>query len=281
MSDLTTLTSQLASMKQRMIDRLTAQGVSGYTMQDTMEDIVVAYETLRKLDYCTDTITENGSYIAPNGKTGYNSFIVNVPAGGPATHKKYQLLDRVYEDINGDSIGIVCGFHYDANNTEYAIVCLDAQYRLDQGQYLSGAVAIANLPNYANETVFGAKETATFNCDKLLMQATASGLTSTAVSHCRAQTFIIEGNSYAGQLVSLPELLKVFEWRSEINTADPTASQYSTLIIPTAKNCITSTQHSASNIWYININGQVNSGSKLNNLMTIPVLEIPNVAVSE
>ena len=209
MSDLTTLTGALAAMKQTMVNRLTAQGISGVTTSTPMQDIVDDFATLRALDYDTTTITENGTYVASGNKTGFNNFVVNVPSGGPASHKKYKLLDRVYEDVNGDAIGTVVGFHYDANDVEYAIVALDAVYRLAQGQYLSTNTAVANLPNYSNGGVYGAKETATFNCDKILAQATTSGLTSTAVSHCRAQTFTIAGDSYAGQLPTLMELLKV------------------------------------------------------------------------
>ena len=90
-----------------------------------------------------------------------------VPAVVLPSHKKYKLLDRVYEDDNGDSIGTVVGFHYDANDVEYAIVALDAAYRLAQGQYLSTTIAVGNLPYYSNTDVYGAKETATFKCDKI------------------------------------------------------------------------------------------------------------------
>ncbi|MBR5354749.1 MAG: hypothetical protein IK122_01310, partial [Alphaproteobacteria bacterium] len=111
MSDLTTLTAQLATMKQKMVQRLTDQGVSGVTTSTPMQDIVDDFATLRALDYDTTTITENGTYVASGNKTGFNNFVVNVPSGGPASHKKYKLLDRVYEDINGDAIGTVVGFH--------------------------------------------------------------------------------------------------------------------------------------------------------------------------
>ena len=136
MSDLTTLTAQLATMKQKMVQRLTDQGISGVTTSTPMQDIVDDFATLRALDYDTTTITENGTYVASGNKTGFNNFVVNVPNGGPASHKKYKLLDRVYEDINGDAIGTVVGFHVDANNVEYAIVALDAAYRLASGQYV-------------------------------------------------------------------------------------------------------------------------------------------------
>ena len=52
----------------------------------------------------------------------------------PMPTGKYSLLDRVVDDSN-NSIGIVVGFHFDANDVEYAVVCLDAAYRLASGQY--------------------------------------------------------------------------------------------------------------------------------------------------
>lgn len=276
MSDLTTLTSALADMKQTMVNRLTSQGISGVTTSTPMQDIVDDFATLRALDYDTTTITENGTYVASGNKTGFNNFVVNVPSGGPASHKKYKLLDRVYEDVNGDAIGTVVGFHYDANDVEYAIVALDAVYRLAQGQYLSTNTAVANLPNYSNGGIYGAKETATFNCDKILAQATTSGLTSTAVSHCRAQTFTIAGDSYAGQLPTLMELLKVMEWRAEVNTADPTATANPTLIVPNNQNMWASSQYNTSLCWYINGSGSTSNNARSGSCFVLPILEIPN-----
>ena len=276
MSDLTTLTGALAQMKQTMVNRLTSQGISGVTTTTPMQDIVDDFATLRALDYDTTTITENGTYVASGNKTGFNNFVVNVPSGGPASHKKYKLLDRVYEDVNGDAIGTVVGFHYDANDVEYAIVALDAVYRLAQGQYLSTNSAVANLPNYSNGGIYGAKETATFNCDKILAQASTSGLTSTAVSHCRAQTFTIAGDSYAGQLPTLMELLKVMEWRAEVNTADPTATANPTLVVPNNQNMWSSSQYNTNYGWYVYNNGDASNNNKSANCFVLPILEIPN-----
>lgn len=276
MSDLTTLTGALATMKQTMVDRLTAQGISGVTTSTPMQDIVDDFATLRRLDYDTTTITENGSYVAPNGKTGYNNFVVNVPSGGPASHKKYKLLDRVYEDVNGDAIGTVVGFHLDANNVEYAIVCLDAAYRLASGQITSTTGTITDLPLYANAGAYGAKETATFNCDKILAQCTTSGWTSSAVSHCRAQTFTVAGAQYAGQLPTIMELLKIFECREAVNTADTTAAANPTLVIPNNQKMWASTAQAVNLVWVVDNNGATYNAVRTNNCFVAPVLEIPN-----
>ena len=197
-------------------------------------------------------------------------------SGGPTM--KYKLLDRVKDDSNNE-IGTVVGFHYDANNTEYAVIALDAQFRLSSGQYLSDNVAITDLPQYANPSVYGAKETATFNCDKILAQATASELTSTAVSHCRSKTFTVDSVQYAGQLPTLMELLKILEFMTEVNAADTSASQYSSLVLSTSTNYWSSSQNSATYGWYVNSSGRANSSYKSSNNFVAPVLEIPNTAV--
>ena len=276
MSDLTTLTGALAAMKQTMVDRLTAQGVSGVTTLTPMQTIVDDFATLRALDYDTTTITENGTYVASGNKTGFNNFVVNVPSGGPASHKKYKLLDRVYEDVNGDSIGTVVGFHLDANNVEYAIVVLDAVYRLAQGQYMSNNSAVTGMTNYGNADAYGAKETATDNCDKILAQCTTSGYTSSAVSHCRAQSFTIAGDTYAGQLPTIMELVKILECRVAVNTADTTAAANPTLIIPNTTAMWASTQYSNGLVWVVANNGITNYSSRNSNSFVAPVLEIPN-----
>ena len=276
MSDLTTLTAQLATMKQKMVQRLTDQGVSGVTTSTPMQDIVDDFATLRALDYDTTTITENGTYVASGNKTGFNNFVVNVPSGGPASHKKYKLLDRVYEDINGDAIGTVVGFHLDANNVEYAIVALDAAYRLASGQYMSNNSAVTGMTNYNNAGAYGAPETATDNCTKILAQCTTSGYTSSAVSHCRAQSFTIAGDTYAGQLPTIMELLKILECREAVNTADPTASTYSSLIIPNNQNMWASTQCNSNGAWSVLSTGNTNNTNRTNNYFVAPVLEIPN-----
>lgn len=213
----------------------------------------------------TVNITSNGSYDVARYTTA------NVAIGG-----KYQLLSRVKDDSNNE-IGTVVGFHIDANNVEYAVVALDAQFRLLSGQYLSDVVAITDLTQYADISVYGARETATFNCDKILAQATTSGLTSTAVSHCRSKTFTIDSVQYAGQLPTLMELLKILEFRTEVNTADTSASQYSSLALPTSKIYWSSSQNSATYGWTVSSDGRTTASSKkFNNPLVAPVLELPN-----
>ena len=280
MSDLTTLTGQLAAMKQAMIDRLTAQGVTGYTMSSTMEDIVAAYQTLRGLDYDNTTITENGVYIAPNGKTGYNNFTVNVPTGGPATHRKFQVLDRVYDDVSGDSIGTVVGFHYDANDVEYAVVCLDAVYRKNAVSLQAPAVTVPNLPTYGNAySAESCRETATFNCDKIMdwVNASPSDRAASGVQHCRSNTFYVGGVLYAGQVPTVMEMYKILEFGPEVNAADPTATSYSSNTIIGTRYYLSSIQGGSSSVWGWTNQGTIINGIKNGTYFVVPVLEIPNV----
>lgn len=213
----------------------------------------------------TINISQNGTYDVAR----YTTANVNVSSG------KYQLLQRVKDDSNNE-IGTVVGFHYDANNTEYAVIALDAQFRLSSGLYLSDNVAITDLPQYTNPSVYGAKETATFNCDKILATATAQSLTSTAVSHCRSKTFTIDSVQYAGQLPTLMELLKILEFMTKVNAADTSASQYSSLVLSTSISYWSSSQGPATSGWDVTNAGRTANGIKSNTYFVAPVLEIPN-----
>ena len=73
----------------------------------------------------------------------------------PFSSGKYQLLQRIKDDTNTE-IGTVSGFVKNSNDTEYAVVCLDAQYRTF-GQFLSArdAVNIPNLNNWVNSYWYG------------------------------------------------------------------------------------------------------------------------------
>ena len=201
--------------------------------------------------------------------------ILGVTGSYEGTGSKYPLLSRVKDDSNNE-IGTVIGYHTDANNIEYAVVCLDAQFRLSSGQYLSSSVAVTDLPKYASSSVYGAKETATFNCDKILAQATASELTSSAVSHCRSKTFTVDGVQYTGQLPTLMELLKILELMTEVNAADTSASQFSYLVLSTSSGYWSSSQNSDTTGWSVGTNGRTANSNKPNNYFVAPILELPN-----
>lgn len=208
---------------------------------------------------------------AQNIKFGTTILNVTGTYGG-----RYKLHDRVKSDSNAE-IGMVTGFFLDANNVEYAVVCLDAQYRLASGVYCSDKSAVVtNLTAYTNLTLWSATETATFNTQKILDYATSKSATSTACTHCRNKYFTVNGTRYYGQLPNIPELMDIYRSRIFVNDGDPSASSYSSLIIPTNKRTWSSTQYSIANAWTANANGAVGADAKTTQYFVVPVLEIPN-----
>lgn len=275
MSDLTTLTGSLAEMKTKMYNRLVAQGDTTIQTNDTMQTFVDHFANLVTKSSSTLNVTENGTYTASSSIiSGYATINVNVPAGGPATKAKYKIGDRVYDSGNND-IGMVFGFYTNANNIEYAVVCLNAEHRLNQGQWADSTGSITNMPLYGtvNTEAFGnGTETATANCDLIL-----ASKTSTAVTHCRSKSFSIDGTTYYGQLPNINELLQMLAMHYEINAADPTASSAGiSLNFVSWKNIWSSSQYSNSNSWYISTYGNLTNSTKTNTLFVAPVLEIPN-----
>ena len=136
--------------------------------------------------------------------------------------EKYALLSRVKDDSNNE-IGTVCGYHIDANNQKYAVVCLDAIYRGLGLAWLSSAVRVTGLNQYNSFGCITNTDMATSNCNKIISYAQTQGLTSEAVSHCRSKSFVIEGITYYGQLPTIPELFYVFANITGINNKETRA----------------------------------------------------------
>lgn len=231
----------------------------------------------------TKTITQNGTYNASSDNAdGYSSVIVNV-GGTPTPTGKYQLFERIKDDNNLE-IGTVCGFFKDANDVEYAVVCLDAQYRLASAAWSSSTRGtVTNLTEYimngaAVDLIANTyTDTATSNCDKILAWCTAGGYTSAAVSHCRSKSFVIGGITYYGQLPNLCELFYICANRAEISNADTSKSSYSSLDIATlASRTWSSSQFNSTNAWQINTFGAVINNNRTYNSFVAPVLELPN-----
>ena len=278
MSDLTNLTANLATTKTAMYNRLVAQGDTTIQANDSMTTYLSHYETLYAKSTATLNITENGAYTATSQEiSGYANINVNVPTGGGTTHKRYNLFDRVYGDSDSNTgIGTVCGFYTDSNSVEYAVVCLDATYRLAQGQWAASTGAITNMPLYGTwDLNVNGTETATQNCT-LILAAKAS----TAVSHCRSKSFSIGGTTYYGQLPNICELLMILGTHTILYNMDPTKSSAASGLnfvqngFPS--NAWSSSQYNAGFGWYINPNGSMGTGSKTTNYFVCPILEIPN-----
>lgn len=213
--------------------------------------------------------------VTPSGNiTTYAAAISDIPTGGGG---KYQLLQRISDD-NGNEIGTVSGFFTDSNDVEYAVVCLDAQYRLARGTYCSNtSSAITDLPVYSTWAIWEAKETATFNTQKILDFCTAQSATSTACKHCRSKSFTIDGTTYYGQLPNLVELVDICKNYTAIQSADTSVSQYSSLGFPrTSDRTWSSSQYDGYYAWSVINNGNTYTNGKQNNHFVAPVLEIPN-----
>lgn len=199
--------------------------------------------------------------------------------GGGGSSGKYALLDRVKDDNNVE-IGTVCGFFTDANDMEYAVVCLDARYRNWNTQWCSANVEITNLPLYNNvktSNIWGTKETATFNTQKILDYCSSHSATSSACSHCRSQSFVIEGVTYNGQLPNVYEIVYINQYYNTIETMDTSASSQTSTNFSEARSFWGSNQSLSSSAWYIQTNGIMGRNTKTGEyVMTCPVLEIPN-----
>lgn len=197
-------------------------------------------------------------------------------SGGGGGSGKYQLLQRISDDSNNE-IGTVSGFFTDANDVEYAVVCLDARYRIERGDVCSSNTAITNLPSYSDHTMWSASETSTFNTQKIIDYCTANGYTSGACSHCRSKSFTIDGTTYYGQLPNIQEGCDIMRQRTNINTLDTSATSYPDVIIPSSgQNVWSSTQAAATGNYHFYMYGGIRSTSKFNESLTIPVIEIPN-----
>jgi hypothetical protein len=237
---------------------------------------------------------------APSGTDGYSpinvaavtsSIDANIQAGNikkdvqilgvtgtyEGSSGKYKLLDRVKDD-NNNEIGTISGFFTDDNNIEYAVVCLDAQYRLERGIYCSDrSSAVTDLPVYSSWAIWEAKETATFNTQKILDFCTARSATSTACTHCRRKSFTIDGTTYYGQLPNLVELVDICKNYTAIQSADTSVSQYSSLGFPrTSDRTWSSSQYNSSGVWHVSASGITSNFGKTISSFVAPVLEIPN-----
>ena len=230
----------------------------------------------RVADAYTAISNKGGTLPATQNLANMPTAINSIPSGGSTG--KYQLLERIKDDSNNE-IGTVSGFFTDANDVEYAVVCLDAQYRLAQGTYCSNtSTAVTDLPVYSSWALWEAKETATFNTQKILDFCTAQSATSTACTHCRSKSFTIDGTTYYGQLPNVLELVDICKNYVAIQSADTSVSQYSSLGFPRTSGRTWSSSQSGVRYGLNVSNDGVISGAyaKTNAFFVAPVLELPN-----
>jgi hypothetical protein len=234
----------------------------------------------------TKTITQNGIYNASSDNAdGYSSVTVNV--GGTPTGK-YQLFERVKEQNNLE-IGTVCGFFKDANDVEYAVVCLDYIFRAsydDNLKFLSSSTTITGLPLYDGNgdyiklitNVY--TNTATYNCDKVIAFCNTSTYTSSACTYCRSKSFVIGGTTYYGQIPNTYELFQIALNHERLGALDPTdLDDYNKSLIKFPGRNIMGSDlgDRRGRISTLYQSGVVNNnGNIADNLPVYPVLEIPN-----
>ena len=238
-----------------------------------MTDIATNLNTIDdSLSDIKTSIVNKGGTVSGNITT-FATAIDNIPSGGGSSGK-YQLLERVKDDNNVE-IGTVSGFFTDANNVEYAVVCLDAQYRQDEvGNWTSDNGVVTNLPADFNLALWSTKETATSNTQKILDWCSANNYTSDACSFCRTHSFVIDGVTYYGQLPNIVELVGIFIHREEINTLNNDPDHW---MIPENEGALSSNQNSADKCWIAGEGGGMMTYNKqTGNYDALPVLEIPN-----
>lgn len=236
----------------------------------------------RVADCYTAISNKGGTLPTTQNLANMPTAISSIPSGGSGG--KYKLFQRISDD-NGNEIGTVSGFFIDANDLEYAVVCLDSRYRLASGQWCNNNSAVTNMPLYNSihtGACWGGGDTATENCDKILAFCAANSYTSSGVSHCRSKSFDINSTTYLGQLPNIAELIDIFKNHYILNNKDSSASSSgSSLNFTKWKTSWSSTQYNASNGWLLTFDysykAAINGGfTKDKTYFICPVLEIPN-----
>lgn len=186
-------------------------------------------------------------------------------------------LTRVKDDNNNEIGTHICNFT-DGNGNKFKVVVLDAQYRLGVGYWCSSTTTVTNMPLYsdlASSNVWEAKETATQNTQLILDYCTANSYTSTACSHCRSKSFVINGVTYYGQLPNEIEVSEIAKNYHAIETMDTSASSNPSFNFSTSRNIWSSSQYSSGSGWRLGDYGGLFNASKTNGYFVCPVLEIP------
>lgn len=200
--------------------------------------------------------------------------INSITSGGGS---EFQLI-RFKDDTNTE-----IGTHYmnftDGNGNKYKVILLDAQYRKASTQWCSDRNTVTNMPIYNSGYNLwwydNAMETATQNTQLILDYCSAGNFTSTSCSHCRSQSFTIDGTTYYGQLPNMREVFDMWRHRVQIEQMDTSASSHSSTNFSSARNIWSSSQYFSSSGWYLGNNGYVANNSKTTNYFAYPVLEIP------
>ena len=187
-------------------------------------------------------------------------------------------LTRISDD-NGNEIGTWYMNFVDGNGNTYKVIVLDAQYRNASAQWCSDMNTVTNMliynSNYNKWWYDNAMETATQNTQLILDYCSAGSFTSISCSHCRSQSFTIDGTTYYGQLPNIRELFDMWRHRVQIEQMDTSASSHSSTNFSAARIIWSSSQYSSAYGWCLNSFGSVYSNYKTTKYFACPVLEIP------
>jgi len=219
----------------------------------------------------------SGSVYTVNG-----SILLTNDSGEGGSGTRDVTLTRISDD-NNNEIGTWYMNFEDGSGNIFKVVLLDAQYRNDSTQWCSDdSASVTNMPIYNSSYNLwwydDAKETATYNTQLILDFCTANNYTSSACTHCRSQSFTINGTTYYGQLPNAREVFDLWRHRTNIELMDTTASSYSGTNFSEARDIWTSNQgeYFFNNSAYgLFSSGDINSNFITSNHLTCPVLEIP------
>lgn len=188
-------------------------------------------------------------------------------------------LTRISDD-NGNEIGTWYMNFEDANGNIFKVIALDAQYRNASTQWCSDIYnQVTNMPvykaNWGKWWYDNAMETATRNTQLILDYCSTKGYTSTSCSHCRSQSFTIDGTTYYGQLPNMREVFDMWRHRIQIERMDTSASSHSSTNFSSAHSIWSSNQYDNVDGWILSYYGYVHNYEKKYFRFACPVLEIP------
>ena len=164
---------------------------------------------------------------------------------------KYNVGDTVTAD-NGSTVGTVVGIFLDASKNKYAVIGLPSST-------FATSLSMDNFSStyFTDQRVWNNHTTATATCNEILGKGGSS-----AISHCRNYSYVIEGVTYYGQLPNIYELVMFFSMAQWISG------------IPTNTKAISCTSKQSGSNWYVDQDGSpyYNSGTSG---YVMPILEIP------
>lgn len=236
----------------------------------------MANKTITQLD-AAQSLNDNMVIAVQDTNTTYKTTLADVKAYCGSSADKYKVGDRVNDDSD-NPVGTVSSIFTDGNGDRYAVVCLDAVNRLASGAWWSSSYAPSSGLNfYENLSRFSATETATENTTAILNIVEGWQTSSPACEHCRSKYYTIDGVTYYGQFPNFKEVIDILSIGPKINANDPTATQYSSLVIPTTSKYVWTSTYGKSgdtSAWTVYTSGS-GAGPASQNLFVIPVLEIP------